>query len=103
MRRPGARCAKSLRRCYAAGLLAARQIDLLDLFVDVSFFVSQEGVVFPAPANERFLFQTAQALLNMTPQRQPISVHLVQAEGHEVVYVPLHLLHIANEEEDLEQ
>jgi hypothetical protein len=32
----------------------------------LSFFISEEGVIFPAAADERFLFETAQALLNMT-------------------------------------
>ena len=75
----------------------------LDLLVDVPFFVGQEEVVVAAAADERFLFQPSQAFLDAAAQGQPVAVDLVEAEGHEVVHVPLHLVHIPDEEENLEQ
>ena len=85
------------------GLLAAAEFDRLDLLVDVPLFVGQEEVVVAVAADERLLLQPAEALLDPAPQGQPVGVDLVEAEGHEVVDVPLDLLHVADQEENLEQ
>ena len=42
-------------------LLAVRQIDLLDLLVDVSLFVGQEKVQVPAAADEGLALQPTEA------------------------------------------
>ena len=83
--------------------LAAGKIDLLDLLVDVPFFIGQEEVLVPATADKRFFFKASQTCLNASAQGQPVSVDLIQAKGDEVVHVPFHLIHISDEEENLEQ
>src|SRR5262249_24631195 len=85
------------------GLSTAREIDLLDLLVDIPLFVRQKEVVVSAPVDKRLFFQPTQAVLDAAAQGQPVAVYLVQAQRHQVVDVPLHLVHVANEEENFEE
>ena len=79
------------------------KIDRLDLLVDVPLFVGQEEVILAAAADEGFAFQAGQALLDLLPEGQPVAVDLVEAERHEVVDVALHLVDVADQEQNLEQ
>ena len=81
----------------------AEENALLDLLVDVPFFVDQKEVVVPTATDECFFFESAQARFDTLAQGQPVPVDLIETEGHEVVHVPLHLVHIADREQNLKQ
>ena len=85
------------------GLITAGEIDVFDFLGDVSLFVGQEGVIVPAPADERFFLEPAEARFNTAAQAEPIAVDLIEAKRHEVVHVPLHLVDIPDQEENLQQ
>src|SRR5260221_13849966 len=55
------------------------------------------------PADERFILESTEALLDAPPQGEPVAIYKVETQCHQVVDVALHLFHIPDEEQDLEQ
>ena len=69
---------------------------------EVALFIGEKGKVIPVAANECLAFQSQQAGLDPVAQGEAVGIDLVETEGDQIIHAALHLIDIANEEQDLE-
>ena len=86
-----------------SGFFAAGNVNVLDLAADFALFIGEEEVDIAAAADEGLPLQTLQAFADLAFEGETVGVHLVDAEGNQVVHVGFDDVDIANQEQGAQQ